>query len=123
MKDCKVPDLDAYIWGKMYDYAGHLIRAINTKAQHLMGQVLNFRNAGFKETSSAVVGHQGHNGRVAPWNWEQQHHSFFHGRGKDWQDIAGNRNSWQAYRGAWIKFALRSRAEKVYLGTSVGEVF
>lgn len=119
MKDCKLPDLDAYILGRMYDYAGHLIRAINTKPQHLTGQVLDFRNAEFKETLSTVVGHKC---RVAPWNWERQYLSFFHCRGKDGKDTAGNRNSWQAYKGAWTKFSLRSRAEKVYLGTSVGEV-
>ena len=71
-----VDGLDFYVCKRMYDYTGHLVRALAENPMHLTGMLLEFRDAQWKASLTEVVGHQGHGGRFAPWNWERQYHVF-----------------------------------------------
>ena len=108
--EADVSTLDKYIQKRVYDYAGHLVRALSDNPAHLTGLVLRYRDAEAKEALAAQVGHQGHPGRFAPWNWERQFHGFFRRGGESWQEVAGDRLSWVDYRPCWINFMIDRRA-------------
>ena len=105
-----VDGLDVYVCKRMYDYTGHLVRALAENPLHLTGMLLEFRDAQWKASLTEVVGHQGHGGRFAPWNWERQYHAFFDSLGESWQDIARNKTKWHENRAAWIRYMIRGRA-------------
>ncbi len=60
MVAAELQTIDVYILGRMYDYAGHLIRVLHENPRHLTGFVLGYLDAEWKEALSEVVGHQGH---------------------------------------------------------------
>ena len=93
----------------MYDYAGHLVRLHARNPQHLTGVVLSFKDARMKADLTAVIGHQGHSGRFAPWNWERQFHSFFHAIGEIWKHVAQEKGKWASYRENWANSMIRGR--------------
>ena len=112
MGDAKLNDLHAHVLGRMYDYTGHFVRATQRDPRHLTGQVLHFRGAAWKRQMMEMVGHQGHPGRFAPWNWERQYDHFFDQRGALWTDVATNKPVWNSYREAWIDHMLGSRVAR-----------
>ena len=116
MTDCKLPDIDAYVLSRMYDYAGHLQRAVTANPLHLAGHLLKYRDAEWKDALTAMVGHQGHNGRISPWNWERQFHSYFRSLSLNWQEVARDREKWFSHRRAWIRHALGSRSRSTNFG-------
>jgi len=116
LKEKQIPDLDVYVLVRLYDYAGHLARAISLNPTHLTGQVLNFRNAEWKQSMTDVLGHQGHKGRTHPWCWERQFHSYFKLQGEIWQEVALDKNQWHLNRSAWIEHMLGSRAASTNMG-------
>jgi len=59
--------------------------------------------------------HQLHSGKVAPWGWERQFHSFFWKFNLHWDEVAVEKNRWYSYRSAWIKHMLGSRAAAAYI--------
>ena len=60
-------DVDVYVLSRMYDYAGHLVRAIRRDPEHLVGAVIRHRDSEWKRNMADSIGHQGHPGRFAPW--------------------------------------------------------
>ena len=110
LHESRILPIDAYILKRMYDYAGHLVRVSARDPQHLTGAVLGFMDAQFKDALTAVIGHQGHNGRFSPWNWERQYHSFFNRKGMSWKDVAKDREEWQKHRDDWIESMRGGRA-------------
>ena len=117
MNQAKVADMDVSVLGRMYDYAGHLARALANDPSHLTGLVLNFRDAEWKAALTETVGHQGHEGRFAPWNWERQYHCFFRGKQESWKEVAKERVKWHSYRSEWVRFVLGSRAGSTGFGS------
>ena len=79
LSECKLADIDVYVLGRMYDYAGHLMRAVDANPLHLVGHLLKYRDAEWKDALTAMVGHQGHNGRISPLNCERQFYSYCRG--------------------------------------------
>ena len=100
--------LDAYVLGRLYDYAGHLVRAIQANPGHLTGIALDFRDAPWKRTMTELVGHQGHPGRFSPWSWERQFSSYFQLEGLLWKEVALERDSWACRKTAWMKTMQRT---------------
>ena len=110
MSTADVMAIDAYTLKRMYDYAGHLVRALDENPLHLTGLVLKYRDAESKATIAAEIGHQGHPGRFAPWNWERQLHSFFDQFGENWQQVACDKARWPSCRAQWVDFMGKRRA-------------
>eukprot|EP00973_Karenia_brevis_P031593 4356982-Karenia_brevis.AAC.1 len=77
MHENSIPDLDAYVLARMFDYTGHLVRSCQRKPDSLLGKVIRYRCCEYKQFLTEVSGHQGHSGRIAPWDWERQFHSYF----------------------------------------------
>ena len=105
-----VETIDLYLLTRMYDYAGHLVRALQDNPLHLTGLVLRFRDAQAKAAIDSEIGHQGHPGRFAPWNYERQFDAFFKLMGAHWQEVASDRSKWRSQRDAWISFIVKGRA-------------
>ena len=116
MVECRIPDTDVYVLARIFDYAGHLARAIAVNPTHLTGVALNYRNASWKQDMTDAIGHQGHAGRVSPWNWERQFHSYFKTLELDWQEVAIDRMIWLSHRSPWIQHMLGSRSAATYTG-------
>ena len=116
MKENRTPDIDVYVLGRMYDYAGHVLRESDRNSHHLIGHLLRFRNSAWKQAVTEVVGHQGHSGRISPWDWERQYHSYFRGEGLLWQDVALDKKSWLDHRPKWIRHTLGSRSTSACFG-------
>ena len=55
---------------------------------HLMGAVLEHRDSQRKAGMKETIGHQGHPGTFAPWNWERKCEYFFRRLGRWWSDVA-----------------------------------
>ena len=96
-----VPDFDRLILGHMYDYIGHIIRECERNLGHLTGWVIRFWDSLWKQTMTAL---QGHAGRVSPWCWERQYHSFFWEKGLHWIQVAKDKQQWCSYKAEWIQF-------------------
>ena len=86
MMDSKCPDLDVYVLSRMFDYTGHIARATQRDPHHLTGCLIRFRDSIWKRTMTTLIGHQGHEGRVAPWIWEHQYDSYFKRQDLAWQE-------------------------------------
>ena len=110
MEACRLPDIDVYVLQRMCDYTGHLTRLVLDMPAHLTGIMMRFRNAEHMDAMTAVVGHQGHPGRFAPWSWERQYAAFFRSKGLTWTDVAIEKERWYSYRHEWLHFAMGSRA-------------
>ena len=65
----KLADMDLHVLSRMYDHVGHTVRSTRRVDVHLTGAMMNFRDSGWKKMMTLIAGHQGHNGRVHPWNW------------------------------------------------------
>ena len=109
MSDAEVGRIDYYVLKRMYDYTGHLMRVLAENPRHLTGMLIQFRDAQFKQDMTDVIGHQGHKGRVAPWCWERQYHTFFHMLGESWQEVAKDKEHWLKHREDWISYMIRGR--------------
>eukprot|EP00973_Karenia_brevis_P014655 1999137-Karenia_brevis.AAC.1 len=86
----------------MFDYTGHLVRAVRSNPGHVTGCLMNFRNAAWKRYLTESIGHQGHTGRVTPWNWERQYDAYFKAKDLEWQEVASYREEWHSHKRAWM---------------------
>ena len=111
-----LPDIDVYVLKRMYDYVGHLTRAVHVNPGHLTGLVMTFRAADWKYAMSTAVGHQGHRGRVAPWTWERQYSSYYNSIGISWREAAKDRQMWQLHRRPWLEAMLGRRVAATNMG-------
>ena len=107
MQEANLARMDAYVLGRLYDYAGHLARAIQANPGHLTGIALDFRDAEWKRTMTEVIGHQGHPGRFSPWRWERQFSSYFQLEGLLWKEVAIDRDEWLSHKMAWTQTIAR----------------
>ena len=96
----------------MFDYAGHLIRVVAGKPWHLTGPVVKYRNTAWKTAMAAVVAHQWHPARHAPWNQEHRFHAYFRGIDLVRTDVAMHRD-----RKERMRFVLESGADAVIVAT------
>ena len=116
MVEAKLPDLHIFVLSRMYDYTGHLLREVSRDPSHLCGHIIRFRDASWKRTMTALVGHQGHHGRVSPWTWERQYDTYFNDLGVAWQSAAIQKSEWNRHKGPWIKHTLGSSLGTAVLG-------
>lgn len=99
----RMQDLDGYVLGRIYDYAGHTIRAGARDAENLPYIVLRHRDKEWCAQHYDVLGHQGHPGRVHPWTYERQFHHYFGILDLDWKTVAIDKKRWTNHRNGWIK--------------------
>ena len=71
--------------------------------------LVRFRNAQSKQDMTEVIGHQGHQGRFAPWCWERQCHTFCELLGQSWQEVAQDKAKWLKHRADWISYMIRGK--------------
>ena len=116
IQECRLPDIDVYVLGRMFDYTGHLMRLVARNPLHLTGLVLKFRDSMWKDAHTVLAGHQGHPGRISPWCWERQYHSYFRAHGLCWQDISVDKAAWNSHKKAWIRQMLGSKASSSNYG-------
>ena len=116
--DCGLASIDVHVLGRMFDYTGHLLRAVETNPGHLTGQIVALRDAQWKRMMTEEVGHQGHPGRINPWNWEYQYHVIFVRQGLEWKDVPQDRDEWRSHRQDWIRHMLGRRAHTAIHGAA-----
>ena len=116
LSSLSLPDMDVLILSRMYDYVGHLLRSIDRNPEHLTSHLIMFRDIDWKIAMTVVAGHQGHSGRVAPWNLEFQYHAYFWQHEMHWKAAAMNKETWQKHRKPWIKHMLRGRSDSSRFG-------
>ena len=116
---CGLPDVEVHLLATMYNYAGHLVRSSCRNQGHLTGRLVKFRCSQWKDALTQIVGHQGHHGRVSPWCWERQFHSYFRELELDWWDLAASREKWLSHRAPWLVSVLGSKSETAILGPYV----
>ena len=78
--------------------------------------MLRFRDSLWKRDAMMALGHQVHRGRVSPWSWERQYHSYFTQQGLIWQDVAADKESWAAHKEDWIRFLMGCRSASAFFG-------
>ena len=78
--------------------------------------MLRFRDASWKRQMTEAIGHQGHDGRVAPWNWERQYASFFRQRDQEWTHVALDREAWATHKRPWLLHMLGSTWRAAQMG-------
>ena len=117
MEACRLADVDVYVLKRMYDYAGHLMRTNKDKPDHLTGKVPAHRDAEWKAALRQVVGHQGHEGRFSPWNWERQCDAVFRQVNRHWKLVAVDKEQWQEFRPKWLRYMLGSKNTNSRMGT------
>lgn len=103
MGECNLRVFGESVLLRLYDYIGHAVRTFSRNPCHLAGCVLRWRDAEWKQTLSDTIGHQGHHGRVAPWNYERQFHVYFWRRGLHWKHVALQKDDWLAHREQWVR--------------------
>ena len=109
MVESGLPDLQVYVLGRMFDHTGYLVRSFSRSPNHLTGRVMAFRDAAWKRAMTHHVGHQGHSGRFAPWNWERQYDSYFALQGLEWKQVAADKAAWSKHRRSFVEHMLGTR--------------
>ena len=98
----KLVDLDAYVFGRLYDYMGHVVRMGFREKQFLPYLALCRRDKSWCLQHQEILGHQGHAKRVHPWTHERPYCEYFNGHGLDWKEAALDKTIWRSHKSDWI---------------------
>ena len=101
----RIPNLDARVLSRMYDYIGHVVRAGQREPNNLAYIALCHRNREWCLQHQELIGHQGHAGRVQPWSYERQFYEHFETENRNWMTVAENKKEWtnQITKNFWIE--------------------